>query len=74
VRDIAARHPGGRVLVVAHSTLKRLVLCSLLDLPLNEYRRVFPSVGNCALTEIRLKDREVSLLEFNTPVDLLPEP
>jgi probable phosphoglycerate mutase len=74
MREIAARHPGGRVLVVAHSTLKRLVLCRLLDLPLNEYRRVFPSVGNCALTEIRLKDREVSLLEFNTPVDLLPEP
>ena len=74
LRDIAARHPGGRVLVVAHSTLKRLILCRLLDLPLNGYRRVFPSVGNCALTEIRLTDREVSLLEFNTPVDLLPQP
>jgi probable phosphoglycerate mutase len=74
VRALAARHPGGRVLVVAHSTLLRLVLCRLLRLPLSEYRRVFPSVGNCALTEIRLQDEEVSLLEFNTPVDLLPAP
>jgi broad specificity phosphatase PhoE len=74
LREIAAAHPAGRVLVVAHSTLKRLVLCRLLGIPLSEYRRVFPSVGNCALTEIRLKDEEVSLLEFNTPVDLLPVP
>ena len=67
--DIAGRHPGGRVLVVAHTTAIRLALCRLLGLPLRDYRRLFPSVRNCALTEIRLTDDEVALLEFNTPLE-----
>ncbi|TMR07468.1 histidine phosphatase family protein [Actinomadura soli] len=66
--DIAARHPGGRVLVVAHSTAIRLVLCGLLGIPLRDYRRRFPTLGNCALTEIRLRDGDAALLEFNTPL------
>lgn len=67
--DIADGHHGDRVLVVAHTTAIRLALCKLLGLPLSEYRRLFPSVRNCALTEIRLERREVALLEFNTPVE-----
>jgi broad specificity phosphatase PhoE len=66
---IARRHPGGRVLVVAHSTAIRLALCRLLGMPLKDYRRRFPSLGNCALTEIRLRDGEAALLEFNTPLE-----
>lgn len=42
LRSIAAAHPGERVLVVAHNTLLRLVLCTLLSIPLGQYRRVFP--------------------------------
>lgn len=42
LRRIAAGHPGQRVLVVAHNTLLRLVLCELLSIPLGAYRRVFP--------------------------------
>ena len=41
-REAAAAHPDGRVLVVAHQTLLRLLLCSLLGLPLDHYRAVFP--------------------------------
>ncbi|TDD66159.1 histidine phosphatase family protein [Actinomadura darangshiensis] len=67
--DIARRHPGGRVLVVAHSTAIRLALCRLLGMPLKDYRRRFPSLGNCALTEIRLRDGEAALLEFNTRLE-----
>lgn len=67
--EIATVHPGGRVMVVFHSTLLRLVLCELLGVPLNDYRRVFPMVRNCALTEIVLEAGLVSLMEFNTPID-----
>jgi broad specificity phosphatase PhoE len=69
IRDIARTHPGGRVLVVAHTTLLRLVLCRLLGLPLPAYRRVFPFVRNCGLTELRLDREVVSLLQFNAAIE-----
>lgn len=66
--DIRAEVPDGRVLLVWHSTLLRLVLCRLLGIPTSEYRRVFPVVRNCALTEIRMTGDSCSLLQFNTPI------
>jgi probable phosphoglycerate mutase len=69
LREVITRHPGGRALVVAHSTVIRLALCSLLGVPLSRYRRLFPSLGNCALTELRLSVDDVALLRYNTPVD-----
>lgn len=69
--DIAAAHAGGRVLVVAHTTAIRLSLCRLLGLPLGEYRRLFPRLDNCALTELRLDEAgtgRVSLLQYNSPI------
>lgn len=63
--DIAAAHEGGRVLVVAHTTAIRLTLCRLIGLPLREYRRVFPSLRNCALTEIELDGTRAAVLEYN---------
>ncbi len=68
LRDIAARQPAGKVLVVAHATAIRLVLCSLLGLPLGEYRRKFPSLLNCALTTIDLNNGDIGLMGFNVPV------
>lgn len=44
----------GAVLVVAHSTLIRLVLCRVLGLPLDEYRRRFPGLANTAVTTLEL--------------------
>jgi broad specificity phosphatase PhoE len=67
LRDIAAEYPHGRVLVVSHSTLIRLALCTLLSIPLARYRAVFPEVRNGALTEIRLKDGDAALLQYNSP-------
>lgn len=68
--DIVARHPDDRVLVVAHTTAIRLTLCHLMGVPLRDYRRLFPAVRNCALTELRMTgDHEVALLEFNTPIE-----
>ncbi|OHV43452.1 histidine phosphatase family protein [Pseudofrankia sp. BMG5.36] len=67
--DIAADHPTGRILIVAHTTAIRLALCQILGVPLREYRRLFPYVRNCSLTELRLHDEQFSVIEFNTPID-----
>jgi broad specificity phosphatase PhoE len=71
LHDICADHPEGRVLVVAHTTAIRLALCRLIGVPLRDYRRLFPFVRNCGLTELRVTDRQVAVLEFNTPIDLV---
>ncbi len=71
---ICQDHPGGRVLVVAHTTAIRLALCQLLGLPLQNYRRIFPSIRNCGLTEIQCGDGTVSLLQFNAPLPAAPRP
>ncbi|MEU2062398.1 histidine phosphatase family protein [Streptomyces sp. NPDC013455] len=68
LEETALKLPDGRVLVVAHSTLLRLVLCRFLGIPLARYRRVFPRLHNGALTELRLRDGQASLLRFNAPV------
>ncbi|MFE3269694.1 histidine phosphatase family protein [Streptomyces sp. NPDC059215] len=67
LRRTAAAHPGERVLVVAHNTLLRLVLCSLLGIPLGDYRRVLPRLRNTALTELRMTDGAAALLSLNVP-------
>ncbi len=67
LREIDARAQG-RVLVVMHSTLIRLLLCRLIGLPLSEYRRAFPFVRSAAISEIHFGGDHASLLEFNTPI------
>ncbi|TNY37049.1 histidine phosphatase family protein [Thermomonospora catenispora] len=65
---IAARHPGGRILVVAHNTLLRLVLCELLGLPLARYRTAFPVLRNCCPTELVMDRGGAGLVALNTPL------
>lgn len=57
-------------LVVMHSTLLRLVLCTLVGIDPNRYRHVMPKVRNVAVTTLELaKDgRSAALLGFNVPV------
>jgi probable phosphoglycerate mutase len=71
---LAAAPPGERVLVVAHNSLLRLVLCRLLGIPLGDYRRVFPKLRNAALTELRLDPdtRTAGLLSLNVPTTTGP--
>ncbi|MFJ9814677.1 histidine phosphatase family protein [Streptomyces sp. NPDC101151] len=69
LRRIAAARPGGRVLVVAHNTLLRLVLCSLLHIPVAEYRRVLPRLRNTAVSEIRVSGEDTALLSLNVPCE-----
>lgn len=49
---VVADHPEGRVLVVAHQTLVRLLLCDYLGLPLDHYRAVFPRLDSTARTVV----------------------
>jgi probable phosphoglycerate mutase len=69
LHDLAQQHPDGRVLVVAHTTVIRLALCRLIGVSLSEYRRLFPFVRNCGLTELRLTDSQPAVLQFNTPLE-----
>ncbi|MFE4536934.1 histidine phosphatase family protein [Streptomyces scopuliridis] len=70
---LADTYAGKRVLTVAHNTLFRLVLCRLLGIPGSEYRRVFPAMRNCAITELRVpvaaagRPRQVALMSYNVP-------
>jgi broad specificity phosphatase PhoE len=69
LHDIAAAAgSSGRVLVVAHNTLCRLALCRILGIPLSRYRNIFPSFGNCSLTELRVRPNDIALLSFNNPL------
>ena len=72
LHDTSDLQSEGRVLVVAHATMIRLALCHLLGAPLGDYRRLFPTIGNCALTEIRMTGGRPALLGFNVPVDGAP--
>ncbi|MCQ4209249.1 histidine phosphatase family protein [Streptomyces longispororuber] len=67
LRDIAARHPDGTVLVVAHNTLLRITLCALLGVPVGRYRAVFPRLDNAAVTELELGADTAALLSLNVP-------
>ena len=69
VPGLAASYAGGRVLVVAHSTVVRLVLCALLGIDPARYREVMPELGNCTLNEVALdpgrRDGGAALLSYN---------
>jgi broad specificity phosphatase PhoE len=73
LHDIAAADPEGRVLVICHSTLIRLMICSLLGMPLAEYRRVLPLVRNGHLNELRIGIGRAALLSLNVPPVPVPE-
>jgi len=67
--EITEVFPLGRVLVVTHNSLIRLMLCQLLGIPLAEYRSRFPSIRNCAVNEIHfLAGNHAVLRRFNAPL------
>ncbi|MCP3754681.1 histidine phosphatase family protein [Streptomyces sp. TBY4] len=71
LEETARTLPGGRVLVVGHNALFRVLLCDLLGIELGAYRQVFPVLDNATTTEIRLSgatgDGRAALLSFNAP-------
>lgn len=50
--ELASEFPDGRVLIVGHATLMRLMLCDLIGLDPNWYRDIFPALDNSALLEL----------------------
>ncbi len=68
LHDIAATCSGERVLVVTHTTAIRIALCRLIGVPLGEYRRLFPRLDNCAITELRLRGERAAILQYNSPI------
>ena len=44
------------VLLVAHSTLGRLMLCGLIGINLNNYRSIFPQIVNGAITTVEIEN------------------
>lgn len=75
LEEIVAANPGQRVLIVAHSTLGRLLCCALLGIDPNRYREVFLRMDNAAINEFQMTLKPdgsgiaASLLSFNVPAD-----
>jgi broad specificity phosphatase PhoE len=67
LHDIVDRYPGGRALVVSHSTLTRLLVASVTGMDLDRYRSTMPHVGNCSLTVLEFGGDRPALLGFNLP-------
>jgi probable phosphoglycerate mutase len=65
LRDIALRHPAGRVVVVSHGGALSLAFGLLLDGDYGQWRRV---MDNCAVTELTLEP--LALLRFNDTTHL----
>jgi broad specificity phosphatase PhoE len=65
--QICKQYEGRKVLVVAHNTLIRLLVCRVLGLPLSEYRRLLPALGPAALVRFRWQDGTVGLEAYNVP-------
>lgn len=71
--ELGAEFGDGTVLVVAHSTLNRLLMCTLLDIDPDRYRTIFPVVENVSPWTVRLDERGAALLSANLPVAPLPQ-
>lgn len=63
--ELHERFKDQTVLVVAHKTLIRLSLCSLLGIPAEQYRKRFPNLSNVAIQEVRLGETGGALYSLN---------
>ncbi len=61
--EVAARHPGGRVLVVTHGGPMRAALAAAASVSYADARRVAAPVGNCDVTVFRLEDERLRRLD-----------
>lgn len=71
LEQIATDHDGETVLIVMHSTLMRLILCRVLDMPPDRYRTAFPSVRNAAITTVSMGRGVAALHGYNVPTEHL---
>jgi probable phosphoglycerate mutase len=66
-QQIGSQHGGRKVLVIAHNTLIRLLVCKVLGLELRDYRRLLPTLDPAALVRFRWQDGTVGLEAYNSP-------
>lgn len=59
---LAASHPGARILVVAHSTLIRLVLCRMLGISISRYRTALGRPAPTSITHVRWTGRSTPVV------------
>jgi broad specificity phosphatase PhoE len=64
-RDLHRRYGGQKVLVIAHNTLLRLSLCTMLGIPLRNYRKRLPRIVNAAVSEVRFGSEGGALYSLN---------
>ncbi len=50
--ELVEEFPEGRVLIVGHATLIRLLFCELAGMDPDGYRDLLPVLGNCSVTTI----------------------
>ncbi|MWB99161.1 histidine phosphatase family protein [Agromyces seonyuensis] len=50
--ELVDEFPDGRILIVAHATLIRLLFCELAGMDPDGYRDLLPVLGNCTVTTI----------------------
>jgi len=72
IADLVAADPGGRILVVAHSTLIRLLVTDVMGGPLSRYRALLPDLVPTSLTTFLVRAGNMALAAFNVPPT--PEP
>jgi probable phosphoglycerate mutase len=65
INEIIEKYPKGKVLIVAHSTLIRLLLCKFMNIDPNEYRTRFPEIENCALNSLNFESDQINVIELN---------
>jgi probable phosphoglycerate mutase len=69
VAGAVAADPGGRIMLIAHSTIIRLLTCASLGLAASEYRRRLPRLDPLGAVTLRFDESGVAaLISFNVPV------
>ena len=63
LRELAARHPGERVLVVSHGGPMRSAMAAAAEVAYAESRRAAKPVGNCDVAIFRFEDERLRRLD-----------
>jgi broad specificity phosphatase PhoE len=69
--QVAERHQGGCVVVVAHTVINRVILLEVLGLGNDRFWRL--RQDNCAINEIEARDGEFTLVSMNDTCHLRGE-
>ena len=63
LRQVARRHAGDTALVVSHKTVIRALICDVLGVPLERFRRI--GQDNCALNVLRMAAGSTDVVLIN---------